>query len=108
MLLLTDGTVIIQEEAGKYWWRLTPDEYGDYVQDTWSPVSPMKNTREYFASAVLNDCRVFVAGGEYSDGGGDLNAAEMVDPVWDAWTSLPVPTGWTNIGDAPCCVLPDG
>lgn len=108
MLLLTDGAVMVQEEAGSAWWRFSPDEFGDYVEGTWSPLSKMKNTREYFASAVLADGRVFVAGGEYSDGGGDLGAAEVYDPVWDSWTSLPIPNGWTNIGDAPCCVLPDG
>jgi len=108
MLLLTDGTIMVQEEAGKNWWRLSPDAKGDYINGSWSPLSPMKNTREYFASAVLSDGRVFVAGGEYSDGGGDLKAAEIYDPVWDMWTSLPTPAGWTNIGDAPCCVLPDG
>jgi hypothetical protein len=108
MLLLTDGSVMVQEEAGKNWWRLSPDAKGDYVNGTWAALSAMKNTREYFASAVLADGRVFVAGGEYSDGGGDLNAAEMFDPVWDLWTSLPTPPGWTNIGDAPCAVLPDG
>jgi hypothetical protein len=108
MLLLTDGTIMVQEEAGKNWWRLSPDARGDYINGAWTPLSPMKNTREYFASAVMSDGRVFVAGGEYSDGGGDLKAAEMYDPVWDSWTSLPTPAGWTNIGDAPCCVLPDG
>jgi hypothetical protein len=108
MLLLTDGSVMVQEEAGKNWWRLSPDAKGDYINGSWTALSPMKNTREYFASAVLQDGRVFVAGGEYSDGGGDLYAAEMYDPVWDLWTSLPTPAGWTNIGDAPCCVLPDG
>lgn len=108
MLLLTDGNVLVQEEAGKNWWRFTPDAFGNYVNGTWQPLSPMKNTREYFASAVLADGRVFVAGGEYSDGGSDVDTAEMYDPVWDWWTSLPTPAGWSNIGDAPCSVLPDG
>ncbi len=108
MLLLTDGTIMVQEEAGNNWWRLSPDTKGDYINGSWSPLSPMKNTREYFASAVLSDGRVFVAGGEYSDGGSDVDAAEIYDPVWDLWASLPTPAGWTNIGDAPCCVLPDG
>ncbi len=108
MLLLTDGSVMVQEEAGKNWWRLSPDAKGDYMNGTWSTLSPMIHSREYFASAVLADGRVFVAGGEYSDAGGDLNTAEIFDPVWDLWTSLPTPPGWTNIGDAPCCVLPDG
>ncbi len=108
MLLLTDGTVFCQENFGANWWRLTSDQFGNYVNGTWTPLSSMKNSRLYFASAVLADGRVFVAGGEYSDGGSDLNAAEIYDPVLDTWTSIPVPPGWTNIGDAPCCVLPDG
>ncbi len=108
MLLLTDGTIMCQESGGKNWWRLTPDTSGNYVNGTWSPLSPMKNTRLYFASAVLRDGRVFVAGGEYSDGGSDLDAAEIFQPLLNYWTSIPVPAGWTNIGDAPCCVLPDG
>lgn len=108
MLLLTDGNVMVQEEDGKNWWRLTPNASGDYIQGTWTPLTPMKNARMYYASAVLADGRVFVAGGEYSDAGGDLNAAEIYDPVWDYWTSIATPPGWTNVGDAPCCVLPDG
>jgi len=108
MLLLTDGTVMCQEAGGKNWWRLTPDSSGDYVNGTWSPLTPMKNTRLYYASAVLRDGRVFVAGGEYSDGGGDLDAAEVFEPLLNHWTSIPAPPGWTAIGDAPCCVLPDG
>lgn len=108
MLLLTDGTVFCQENGSRNWWRLTPDQFGNYVNGTWTPLSPMHNSRLYYASAVLADGRVFVAGGEYSDGGSDLNAAEIYNPVLDTWTSIPVPPGWTNIGDAPCCVLPDG
>ena len=39
MLLLTDGTVMCQEPNGTAWWRLTPDEWGDYVNGTWSPLA---------------------------------------------------------------------
>jgi hypothetical protein len=28
--------------------------------------------------------------------------------VTNSWTSIATPPGWTNIGDAPSCVLPDG
>lgn len=108
MLLLTDGTVMVQEAGGKNWWRLSPDTTGNYIDASLTPLAPMKHSRLYFASAVLADGRVFVAGGEYSDAGGDLNAAEIYDPVLNAWTDLPTPAGWTNIGDAPCVVLPDG
>jgi len=108
MLLLTDGSVICQESGGKRWWRLWPDQHGSYVNGTWSPQAEMLNSRLYYASAVLNDGRVFVAGGEYSDAGGDTNKAEIFNPILDQWTALSTPAGWNNIGDAPCAVLPDG
>jgi len=68
----------------------------------------MANTRLYYASAVLADGRVFVAGGEYSDAGGDTNKAEIFDPIVNTWSSISAPAGWGIIGDAPCAVLPDG
>lgn len=113
MLLLTDGTVFCQEDTGDgsggiNWWQLTPDPFGEYVQGTWTMLQPMHQTREYFASAVLADGRVFVAGGEYSNAGSYTNTAEIYDPVHNTWTPIPAPPGWTSIGDAPCCVLPDG
>ena len=110
MLLLTDGTVIGQDSNAVNWWRLTPDSAGEYESGTWSALAPMRNARLYYASAVLADGRVFVAGGEYNGGSTvvDLNAAEIYDPVTNTWTDLPVPAGWTAIGDAPSCVLPDG
>jgi hypothetical protein len=108
MLLLTDGTVMCQEAGGTAWWRLSPDEWGDYTNGTWSPLAPMADSRLYYASAVLADGRVFVAGGEYHNGGQvDWNQAEVYDPVADAWQPASAP-GWVHIGDAPCCVLPDG
>jgi Kelch motif len=108
MLLLTDGTVMCQDSGATDWWRLTPDEWGDYTNGTWSPLAPMTDSRLYYASAVLADGRVFVAGGEYHNGiQDDWNRAEMYDPVADAWHLISTP-GWTHIGDAPCCVLPDG
>jgi hypothetical protein len=113
MLLMTDGTVMCRQDdnptdGGRGWFRLSPDQSGDYIHGTWAPAAPMKNGRRYFASAVLADGNMFVAGGEYSDGGSDLSAAELYEPLGDKWTSLPVPVGWTAIGDAPCCVLADG
>ena len=108
MLLLTDGTVMCQEAGGTAWWRLTPDQWGDYTNGTWSPLAPMIDSRLYYASAVLADGRVFVAGGEYHNGVNvDWNQVEIYDPLADAWQPASTP-GWTHIGDAPCCVLPDG
>ncbi|HEY7032421.1 MAG TPA: kelch repeat-containing protein [Thermomicrobiales bacterium] len=108
MLLLTDGTIMCQESGGVRWWRLRPDTTGNYVNGTWSELAPMHHTRLYYASAVLADGRVLVAGGEYSDAGSETNTAEMYNPITNTWTVIPGPPGWAQIGDAACCVLPDG
>lgn len=108
MLLLTDGTVMAHDSGSINWWRLSPEGSGNYVKGIWSNLAPMHHTRLYFASAVLTDGRVFVAGGEYSNAGGDTTTAEIYDPLFDTWTEIAAPAGWTKIGDAPCTVLPDG
>ncbi|MGA2597916.1 MAG: kelch repeat-containing protein [Bryobacteraceae bacterium] len=109
MLLLTDGTVMCQNSDTDQWWKLTPDISGSYVNGTWSALANSPNSPLYFASAVLRDGRVFVAGGEYNAGvSTDLLAAEIYDPVKNTWTPIATPPGWTNIGDAPSCVFPDG
>jgi hypothetical protein len=112
MLLLTDGTVMCQNSNQVQWWRLTPDALGNYVNGTWSQLANCPHARLYFASAVLRDGRVFVAGGEYSDVGGDAFIAETYNPITNAWSVIPLATlsalGWTQIGDAAACAFPDG
>ncbi len=108
MLLLTDGSVMCQESGGVRWSKLTPDDSGSYINGTWTPLAPMLNTRLYYASAVLRDGRVIVCGGEYSNAGSETNKCEIYDPVSDTWTALAPPAGWTNVGDAAACLLPDG
>jgi len=109
MLLLTDGTVMCHQDDTADWWKLAPDQYGSYVNATWSKLATGPNSPMYFPSAVMRDGRVFVAGGEYNGGAQvDLLAAEIYDSVSDTWSNIPTPPGWTKIGDAPCCVLPDG
>ena len=107
MLLLTDGTVMCQSSGGKDWWRLSPDATGDYVKGTWSQLSSMAHSRLYYASAVLRDGRVLVAGGEWTDSGSEFNGVEIYDPILDTWSTNAGP-GWANIGDAVTCVLADG
>jgi hypothetical protein len=108
MLLLTNGTVMFQEAGGLAWWRLAPDAKGSYINGTWDALAPMHHTRLYYASAVLKDGRVFVAGGEYSDAGSETNTCEIYEPLSNTWTAIATPAGWIHVGDAPCVVLPDG
>ena len=113
MLLLTDGGVMCHVYGTANWHKLVPDAQGDYVNGTWQSLASMPANAPttqngptdaplYYASAVLKDGRVFVAGGEYNvnyASGVDLLAVEIYDPVSDSWSSLPNPPGWTNIGD---------
>jgi hypothetical protein len=109
ILLLTDGSVLAQDAGTRHWWQLTPDSTGRYFGGTWREVRSSHHAPLNFASAVLRDGRVFIAGGEKDSGQpADLCAAELYDPVADRWSDLPTPAGWNAIGDAPWCVLPDG
>ncbi len=110
-LLLTDGTLLAQDISSTSWWRLRPLVTGDYAGGTWTEIAPARQRRLYFASAVLSDGRLFIAGGKFSGSPNtpsNLCSAEIYDPLADAWSDLPTPDGWEVIGDAPCCVLPDG
>ena len=96
MLLLTDGSIMCHEYETANWHKLVPDAKGNYVNGTWHPMTPLPANAPlpqhgpvdaplYYASAVLKDGRVFVAGGEYNAGSQvDLLAAEIYDPVADS------------------------
>ena len=111
-LLLTDGTVIIQDGDATDWWKLTPDSSGSYVNGTWSQIAstPSNYGPLYFGSAVLANGKVVVIGGEYNESNNGVwtNLAATYDPVADAWSPLAAPNGWNNIGDCQCAVLPTG
>ena len=110
-LLLTDGTVMAQNNGSSNWYRLTPDSGGSYVNGTWSQLSslPEGYSPLYFSSAVLPDGRVIVEGGEYNFLNlVDTSLGAIYDPIGDTWTSIAPPNGWSNIGDAQSVVLSDG
>ena len=100
MLLLSDGTVMCFNngnylggpdtdlEAGTNCYRLTPDRYGSYINGTWTNLAPRHYARSAFASDVVPDGRVFVAGGEYGIG---ITNAEIYDPVSNTWTVINPP-----------------
>jgi hypothetical protein len=110
-MLLTDGTVMVQNVGTGNWYKLTPDNTGSYRNGTWTTLAAMPNGYAplYFASAVLADGRVIVEGGEYQA----LQPAwttqgAIYDPTNDTWTSVNPPSNWNTIGDAPATVLADG
>jgi hypothetical protein len=128
-LLLTDGTVIVQDAGCQDWWRLTPDNSGSYANGTWSEIAslPPGYAPLYHSSAVLPDGRVIIMGGEYNvvDGVFFTPAwtaqGAIYDPTADVWTSVAPPPFFTpvqifpppaplaqTIGDAQSVVLANG
>lgn len=110
MMLLTDGTVMVQGNPMDQWMRLTPSVKGSYVDGTWSPLAPMSTPRLYFASHVLPNGKVWILGGEYS--GPTLqptwtNTGEIYDPVSNSWSPI-ASHPQANFGDDPSMLLPDG
>ncbi|MBL8842016.1 MAG: hypothetical protein JNL90_10885 [Planctomycetes bacterium] len=105
-LLLMDGRVLVSEILSNDWILLTPDSSGSYVNGTWSDAADSIHDRAYFASALLRDGRVLIAGGEVSWSGGQ-NTVEIYDPLLDQWTAASRPS-WPTIESAPGTVLPDG
>ncbi len=97
MFLLSDGTVMVENDptgdGGSNWFQLTPDATGSYVRGTWTMLQPMHYTRAGFASDILTNGQVFIAGGEY--GTGDPTS-EVYDPVSNIWNIVPVPTNLIN------------
>jgi hypothetical protein len=115
-LLLTDGTVIVHVCDSSFWYKLTPDNTGSYVNGTWSQIAslPSGYQPQYHASAVLPDGRVIIMGGEYNGGNTEVwtNRGAIYDPVANTWTAVTPPNGgaggWSQIGDAAGVVLPNG
>ena len=59
---------------------------------------------------MLPDGRVIVEGGEYNTGCTEAwtNLGAIYDPLFNTWTAITPPSGWSNIGDAQSAVLANG
>ena len=120
MLLLTDGSVFVHNAdgtsgagtGGNDWYRLTPDSSGSYRNGSWSGASRTTTERQFFATGVLADGRVFAVGGEYATGFAQDGCAlgEIFDPRSNTWSSMtkPSPTYDFIAGDCSAIVLADG
>jgi hypothetical protein len=126
-LLLTDGSVIVQDAGCPDWWRLTPDSSGSYANGTWTQIAslPTGYSPLYHSSAVLPDGRVIIMGGEYNVVDGVFFTpiwtaqGAIYDPLADTWTSVAPPPFFSvievvpgvngqTIGDAQSVVLANG
>lgn len=107
MLLMPDGTVMAASQGdGQGWFKLTPDSHGSYINGTWTTLASMHYSRLYYASDVLKDGRVFIAGAEYGSG---TNSAEVYNPASNTWTEVgPVPAGQIQFRDNISKMLPNG
>ena len=126
-LLLTDGSVIVQNNSGYFAdgkiFKLTPDVNGSYVNGTWSQLASMPYIPGASAQAVLPDGRVIIEGGEFSGVYQNFtltNQGAIYNPVTNTWTPVAPPAFFVDlyppravfaphpIGDAASVVLPDG
>ena len=103
MVLLSDGTVMVQNNGNTGWYRLTPNASGSYISGTWTTLKSMNYSREYYSSDVLRDGRLFVAGGEYGTGGAN---AEVYDPLANSWSVTS--SAGVGFADSESVLLPNG
>jgi hypothetical protein len=104
--LLHDGRVLVAGGS-----RITPSgfvpcapEIYDPARDTWQPAGSMQIPRDEYATAVLRDGRVLVAGGWSAVG--EQASAELFDPGTNSWTAA-APMTRPRV-QPQATVLPDG
>ncbi len=122
MYLLTDGSIMAQAEANgglgtRKWFRFFPDSTGSYVNGlVWVKVSDSPVARHAYPGLVLNDGRLLILCGEFTDetpsgqmGETFSNTGEIYDPVADKWTPItPCPGPMGGMGEVPIAALADG
>ncbi len=111
MLLLTDGSLMVQT-AGvtKTWAKLTPDNTGNYLNGTWSPIASMALERLWYNSTVLPNGKVLVMGGQFSGPmaeRNDTNKGEIYDPQTNTWSPM-APFPFPTQGSGVSVLLPSG
>jgi hypothetical protein len=112
MWLMQDGTVLAAVAGGATLSRLAPDTSGSYVNGTWSSAGSLLYAPDFFASQVMSNGTLVVCGGETCSYGQECASCQLYDPFATPSSTNPAtlvsPPGWTNIGDAPSSILPNG
>jgi len=106
MLLLSDATVMVQDRTSPRWFRLTPATNGRYIDGSWSNMGPMSYSRDFYASVVLRDGRVLIAGGEHPTNGPQKTNSEVYNPATNGW--YPTASAGVTFSDSESVILPDG
>ena len=107
MFLLSDATVMAQfnSSSGSNWYKLTPDSLGHYIKGTWTNLPASTYVHYYGSTVVLTNGKVFVAGGEYGNGG---SAVEIFNPVNNTWSTADNSTYFGSIADGNGVLLNNG
>ena len=107
MLLLTDGTVLCHDEpntgavsGSNRWYKLSPDSSGSYENGSWTRLQDGPNSPLYFACGLLNDGRVFIAGGEYN---GTRVIGDTTVAFFTKRAAGPRALGWDTSGGSGSC-----
>ncbi|HEY7050173.1 MAG TPA: hypothetical protein VH373_23365 [Jatrophihabitantaceae bacterium] len=112
-MVLTDGSVMLQEVTSDEWWRLRPGANGSYLDGTYTETPPMPDgyAPTYPCRAVLPDGRMLIIGGEYQGTNPtpvESNQGAVYDPVANTWQPVAPPAGVAHIGDSSCTLMPNG
>jgi hypothetical protein len=111
MLLLTDGTVMVQGgSVSKHWYKLTPNSSGSYINGSFTALATMSIERLYGGTAVLPNGKVLYVGGEFtgpSQMQTETNTGEIYDPIANTWAPI-ANFPESNFGDAPVMLLANG
>lgn len=111
MWLMGDGSILANIYNSTQLMSLRPDGSGNYQNGSWSQAGNFLLQKQFYSSAVLSDGRLVSCGGEYSGPGlpqTETNFCEIYDPATQSSKQFNAPPNWTNIGDGPSAVLPDG
>ena len=112
-LLLTDGTVIVQQACTRNWYSLP----GHQRRLRRQVLVPHRLDAGGLCAALFRlpgaerRPRHRRNGGEYNGAACDAvwtNRGAIYNPTTDSWSSVSPPKGWASIGDAQSVVLPNG